>query len=124
MSEGGTKRGEDLEQLLGAHEERLLRAAPRSSRKTLEELLAEDFYEFGSSGTVWDRESVISALTMESPAAWSIANFKATALTEDVALVTYLATTGAGGSSLRSSIWKRDDGRWRMAFHQGTKIPG
>jgi hypothetical protein len=22
--------------------------------------------------------------------------------------------------SLRSSLWRREDGMWRMAFHQGT----
>jgi hypothetical protein len=114
--------GEDPAQHLIELEEKLLRAATRSSRKHVEELLGEGFFEFGSSGNVYDREMVISALLMEAPAAWSIANFKATPLDKDVALVTYLATTGDGASSLRCSVWKRHGGQWRMQFHQGTKV--
>ena len=43
----------------------------------------------------------------------------------DVALVTYRSVSPDGSKfhSLRSSIWKIIDGRWRMAFHQGTPIP-
>jgi xylulose-5-phosphate/fructose-6-phosphate phosphoketolase len=45
----------------------------------------------------------------------------------DVALVTYRSVSlypdGSKFHSLRSSIWKIIDGRWRMAFHQGTLIP-
>jgi hypothetical protein len=112
----------DLERQLYRLEEQLLRSTTRSSRKYLEELLTEDFLEFGSSGAIYDRASVISALVMESPVAWSIANFKARPLADDVALVTYVATTGDGQSSLRCSIWERKGGRWRMAFHQGTRV--
>jgi hypothetical protein len=112
----------NLEQQLYGLEQQLLRPATRSSRKNLEELLAEDFVEFGSSGVIYDRASVISSLAQENPVAWSIASFKARALAEGVALVTYVATKGEVDSSLRCSIWKLTDGRWRMAFHQGTKV--
>ncbi|HEX4780845.1 MAG TPA: DUF4440 domain-containing protein [Usitatibacter sp.] len=112
----------DLRRHLFDLEEQLVKPAARSSRERLEELLAEDFFEFGSSGNVHDRAHVIAGALGESPGAWSIANFKMTLLAEDVALVTYIATQSAGASSLRSSVWRRSDGRWRMAFHQGTKI--
>ena len=113
----------DLERQLYELEQQVLRPATRSSRKNLEELLSEDFVEFGSSGVVYDQQSVISALVLEQPAAWSIANFEVRQLAQEVALVTYIATRGGGESSLRCSIWKRSGGRWRMAFHQGTKLP-
>ena len=99
-----------------------MKPAARSSREKLEELLTEDFVEFGSSGGIHDRAYIIANALSEGPAAWSIANFKLSILTVDVALVTYIATQSGGASSLRSSIWKRSDGRWRMAFHQGTRI--
>ena len=113
----------DLRRHLYDLEERLAGPAARISREEAEELLAEDFFEFGSSGRVVDREKVVSGIAMLSPNAWSIANFELTLLAGDVALVTYIATQSARGSTLRSSIWKRSGGRWRMAFHQGTKIP-
>lgn len=112
----------DLRRHLFDLEERVAGPAARSSRTEIEELLAEDFVEYGSSGKVVDRAGVISGLTMQGPQAWSIADFKLTLLAEDVALVTYIATQAGKGSSLRSSIWKRSGERWRMAFHQGTKI--
>ena len=112
----------DLRRHLYDLEERLAGPAARISREEAEELLAEDFFEFGSSGRIVDREKVVSGIAMLSPNAWSIANFRLTMLADGIALVTYIATQAGRGSSLRSSIWKRIDGRWRMAFHQGTKI--
>jgi hypothetical protein len=112
----------ELERHLHGLEEQLMRPATRSSRRKLEELLADDFVEFGSSGAVYDRESVISALLLEQPPAWSIANFEARPLGTDAALVTYTATKGGGASSLRCSVWKRYGKHWKMVFHQGTRI--
>ena len=114
----------DLERQLRELELRIMRPAARSSRQDLEGLIAEDFVEFGSSGAIYDRAAIVSALVLEQAAAWSIADFKARLLAEEVALVTYVATMSGRGSSLRCSIWKRTGGRWRMAFHQGTRIQG
>jgi len=112
----------DLRKHLFDLEERLAAPAARLSREEAEELLTEDFFEFGSSGRILDRAGIVSTLAANSPSAWSIANFTLAALADDVVLVTYVATRAGGGSTLRSSIWKRQAGRWRMAFHQGTKI--
>ncbi len=114
---------ERLEQLYGL-ELQLLQPATRSSRRNLEDLLADDFVEIGSTGTIYDRARVISALLLESPAAWSVASFEARSLAPGIALVTYLATKSGGESSRRCSIWKLNDGRWRMTFHQGTRVQG
>ena len=110
----------DLERHLFALEQRLMRPGVRASRKEVEELLDPEFVEFGSSGKIHDRASVVTALLLEAPAAWSIADFRARRLAEDVALVTYLAIMAGGGSSLRCSLWKRSAGAWKMTFHQGT----
>jgi hypothetical protein len=112
----------ELERQLHELEERLMGPGTRSSRRNIEELLAEEFVEIGSSGTEYDRESVISAMVLEKPVAWSIANFKARALGENVALVTYTATKSAGPSSVRCSIWKRYGSQWKIVFHQGTSV--
>jgi hypothetical protein len=36
--------------------------------------------------------------------------------------VSRISTTGEQRRTLRSSIWKRIDGRWQMIFHQGTAM--
>jgi hypothetical protein len=108
-------------------EQSLLDAAVRRDGERLRELLAEDFLEFGSSGRVWTRKTIIDLLATElnflPPA---IEEFQCTMLSEKVALVTYRtvrtdAKTGEQLTSLRSSVWTRQDGDWRMRFHQGTR---
>jgi hypothetical protein len=111
-----------LEKKLYALELEMMRPATRSSRASLEELIDEDFVAFASTGAMYDRESCISALLLERPQAWSIGGFQVRLLAPGVALATYVATTSAGPSSHRSTIWKLADGRWRMTFHQGTAV--
>lgn len=108
-------------------EESLLDSAVRRDGDRLRQLLAEDFLEYGSSGRVWTRKSIIDLLATEMnffPPA--IEEFQCTFLSEHVALVTYQtvrtdAKSGERLVSLRSSIWTRADGEWRMRFHQGTR---
>ena len=79
--------------------------------------------EIGSVGAAFTRDEIIASLARESPTQWTIEDLKARALGDGVVLVTYRASRVRHGQrvdSLRSSIWKRDAGRWRMAFHQGT----
>jgi hypothetical protein len=112
---------------LRALEESLLNLEVRRDGDRLRELLAEDFLEFGSSGRVWTRKTIIDLLATETnffPPA--IEEFQCTFLAEKVALVTYRtvrndAKTGERLASLRSSIWTLQDGHWRMRFHQGTR---
>jgi hypothetical protein len=112
----------DLRRRLLDLEERVAAPAARSSREDFEELLVEDFVEFGSNGKILDRDDVIAGYSVQAPRAWSIADFRVTDLSENVALVTYIATQSGSGSSLRSSVWKRSGKRWRMVFHQGTRM--
>lgn len=108
-------------------EETLLNPSVRRDGERLRTMLTEDFLEFGSSGRVWTRKSIIELLATEKnfyPPA--IEDFHCTLLTDKVALVTYrtLRNDGKSGEyleSLRSSIWTRQDGEWRMRFHQGTR---
>jgi len=106
-------------------EERLLRPEVRRSRHTLDALLGDEFIEFASDGTAYDKPRVIDALQAESLYQRSITEFRVVALAEDLVHATYrLAKRGDPSQeptvSLRSSIWKARDGRWQLIFHQGT----
>jgi hypothetical protein len=100
-------------------EERLLRPEVRASAAALEALLADDFVEFGSSGTVYDKHSIIAALLREEldGEPCTMRDFAARRLAPGVVLVTYRITESR---TLRSSIWRAVDERWQMVFHQGT----
>jgi hypothetical protein len=101
-------------------EESLLKPEIRLAPAELEKLLAEDFFEFGSSGTIWYREDFVGeggAGVRE----LSLYNFEIHPLSDDVVLTTYrVKDETRKQSTLRSSIWKLIDGSWQMFFHQGT----
>lgn len=108
-------------------ETQLHRQDIRADEAALCQLIAEDFFEFGVSGTVWTRDAVIGALRGEAFSPREVSDFQVTSLADNVALVTYRAHRVAtaqrpAAESLRSSVWRFRDGRWQMQFHQGTAL--
>lgn len=106
-------------------EEQLLHPEVRRSSQTLEALLGDEFIEFASDGTAYDKARVIAALQAESLYQRSITEFRLVALAENLVHATYRITkrgdtTQESSVSLRSSIWNERDGRWQLIFHQGT----
>lgn len=57
----------NLQSHLRTLEESHLRPEVRSSPEALGALLAEDFFEFGSSGQVWDRQTILEDVPSEAP---------------------------------------------------------
>jgi len=95
----------------------------RNSAESVSQLLADEFKEFGSSGRIFSKASIIESLKKtESDQPLLVDNFDVQKLAQGVVLVTYFATNSAGTTwTLRSSIWKLIEGRWKMVFHQGTR---
>ena len=118
-----------LERQLRELEESHLRHEVRSSPQSMESLLAEEFVEFGSSGRIWDRASIIAALSGGAAFHSRIADFAARALAPEVVLTTYRLSAWSESEArarvtLRSSVWVNRDGRWVLLFHQGTLASG
>jgi ribonuclease HI len=106
-------------------ERALLDPAVRSDRARVEAFLAEDFLEFGSSGRVWDRQTIVESLATEAYTAPIAEQMRCARITADAALITYRTVriesgSGARTETLRSSLWIRESGRWQVRFHQGT----
>jgi hypothetical protein len=85
-------------------------------------LLHPDFFEYGSSGRVWDRRSV-AATTEDSVEPIEARDVRARRLGPDAFLVTY-TSDDAGRVALRSSTWLRHEDEWLLLFHQGTPSAG
>jgi hypothetical protein len=107
-------------------EERLLDPGVRASPQELDDLLADEFVEFGASGRTFDKRQIIESLGQESAVVrrW-LTGFTVTVLAPDVVLATYRSARQDSAEarpvhSLRCSIWKRTEGRWQIVFHQGT----
>ena len=111
-------RESDLRSELLRLETALAERDPGEIEGGLKSLIADDFLEFGRSGRVWTRDSILESLTLGpsgDPA--PIEGFDVTELADGVALVTY-----QGAMANRCSVWVRRDGRWQMRFHQGTPV--
>ncbi len=102
--------------------ERELRLQRRDVRDAAE-LLDPEFREFGASGRVWDRASILDMMAGDDGAPPVMDDIAATRLSDDVILLTY-RTREPGRTALRSSVWRRSvGGPWRIVFHQGTVQP-
>ena len=105
----------------------LLDPKVRMSRALAAALLADDFVEFGSSGSVYDKVSVLDALATDASVAPAVRDFEVKALGPDVVLAIFRTVRlGPSGEvmrqALRSSIWRQVGGRWQLVFHQGTPV--
>ena len=99
----------------------------RRSPEQLGRLLADDFREFGGSGRVFNKEQIIEALQNQPLLELWLDEFQVKCLSADLALVTYrghykFPDAEKVSHSLRSSIWRKRDGRWEVVFHQGTPV--
>ncbi len=115
----------DLKKTIRNLEESLLQPEIRSSAKELDALLDNDFKEFGSSGEAYDKEQVLELLPQSTEEKFSIHDFEIKELSDQVVLATCRVDKTVQGQetlvrSLRSSIWRKENDRWQMIFHQGT----
>jgi hypothetical protein len=81
----------------------LLEPAVRNDAHRVLRLLHGEFYEYGSSGRVWDRESIAEA-TGGSEQPITVTDVTARSLGEDAVLVTYTSES-QDRRALRSSTW-------------------
>ena len=121
------KANREIAILLWSLEQMLLNPAVRGDRAQVSALLADDFVEFGASGRAWTRDEIIAVLANEGET-WpppAMEDFHCRLIGGRAALVTYRAVrpdpaTGRRTVSLRSSLWTKESGTWKMLFHQGT----
>ena len=92
-------------------------------KKDFEDLLAEDFCEFGSSGKIYNKEIQLRALTEHGcdEIHFNIVDFEVIELTDCLVQARYKTEhKQTGKKSLRSSLWRLENNQWRLFFHQGT----
>lgn len=114
-----------LASLIKSLEIELLQPEVRKSVHRLDELLADDFAEFASVGVQYDKQDILDHLPKLAEIKWTTHDFKTQEISSDVILATYRAEklailSGEKSWSLRSSLWQKRNGLWKMIFHQGT----
>lgn len=115
----------NISELIKALELELLQPEVRKSKERLNELIADDFVEIGTSGKEYTKQDVINDLTEEPEIKFTIQNFNTIEISPDSIFATYQVEKEILGriakiNSSRTSIWKNTDGRWQIIFHQGT----
>lgn len=103
----------------------ILKGDTRKNPEKLNELLSEDFIEFGGAGIEYNKQQIIEALLNEKDIEWDYEDMKSRNISDDVVMVNYIGIKKENDietKSLRTSIWKNNDGKYQMVFHQGTNI--
>ena len=105
-------------------EQQLLLEEVRSSADRIAELLADGCIEYCSSGRMY-RYTRGDTFGHGRQRNWEIVDFEAKELAAGVVWATYRLLKHDEAdedmrTSLRSSIWKFAEGKWKMIFHQGT----
>jgi hypothetical protein len=109
-------------------EESLLDSAVRKNSELVSSLLADDFLEFGSSGRIFNKATILEELCNEPPRPTPLlSDFAIRPLAPEAMLVTYRTTRLDFSGQIthqaqRSSIWINRNGTWQITFHQGTTI--
>ncbi len=114
-----TKTKEHIQDL----EEKLWISEFRFNRHWIEQILTEDFFEFGRSGRIHSRLDCINTPEQELKVELPLRNFHSEFLASNVILTTYISKVRENNdivSSNRSSIWLHTDNGWQLKFHQGT----
>tara|TARA_B100001094_G_scaffold333419_1_gene411926 strand:- start:1564 stop:1926 length:363 start_codon:yes stop_codon:yes gene_type:complete len=102
-----------------ALEKKLHTSIVRRSTKVLDELLCDDFQEFGKSGSIYNKRDIINHLPAAPDQNLNAHDFAVKQLDDKAFLLTY-KTTENHLQVLRSSVWILSGGSLRMMFHQGT----
>ena len=90
----------------------------------LQELLADEFLEFASSGMVIRKRNIMECIHTPGTATYQLSDFEFKFLGDEHILVTYRSVKSAREIAYRSSIWVKQEGRWQMLHHQSTVVPG
>jgi hypothetical protein len=109
----------NLKEHLQKLEESHTKLEVRKSREKLNKILADDFFEIGSSGYFFNKKECLESGVVLTE--MTLHNYEIYPLASDVVLSTYfIQDKTRNRNTLRSSIWKFIDGRWQLYFHQGT----
>lgn len=103
----------------------LLDPQVRKNIKELDRLIANNFYEIGASGKVYDKNNVLARLPLEQndEILGEVIDFEIDNITEYLIRANYILEEKTRRTR-RTSIWQRQNDNYQMIFHQGTVIDG
>lgn len=108
-------------------ENELLKSEVRKSHEKIAELLCDDFIEYCSKGEIYNykKGDIFQDENDNKELNCQIVDFNIKELSSNTVLALYKVikhnySNEKNKYSIRSSIWKNQNGKWKMFFHQGT----
>ena len=96
-----------------------------TTRRDFENMVEPDFWEVGASGRRYGRAEVLDLLEKRHQTPhddpWETSDFQCREIAPDDFLLTYTLRQNARVTR-RATLWRRRDGAWRIAYHQGTLV--
>ena len=96
-----------------------------TTRRDFENMVEPDFWEVGASGRRYGRADVLDLLEKRHQTPhddpWETSDFQCREIAPDDFLLTYTLRQNARVTR-RATLWRRRDGAWRIAYHQGTLV--
>ena len=88
----------------------------------MDNILTDDFIEFGKSGKIHSKLDNLKLCKLQvNIPSLILENFKLKNISNSAKLITYISIdTDSNERCNRSSIWVFQSKKWRMLFHQGT----
>ncbi len=94
-----------------------------SDRRYLEKTLHKSFFECGSSGSLYDRKSVIDALMeCKENRDIDIYNYVCRQIDSNSWLVHYITKTQNDKRYFRTSVWVCENSELKLCFHQSSRL--
>jgi hypothetical protein len=88
-------------------------------------MTADDYWEVGASGRVYDRDGVVNGLVQRGKVPgdehWTVSDAQVRQLSGDTYAFTYQLDQ-AGRLTRRLTLWREDSDGWKILYHQGTII--
>lgn len=97
----------------------------RGTLECLTDLISDDFLEINYKGQQIHKSDVIPWLKMTDIHEWLGSQFKGQLLSPDLFLLTYFSQLESAPDlkkTVRSSLWRNEDEKWRLVFHQETRL--
>lgn len=114
----------DIDELIQL-EESLWLPETRFDLEYMDKILAPDFFEFGRSGKVYQRQDTLNIPKQSINAKIPLKNIKVSKISDNAYHVTYISEVMENTVQIgnRSSIWLKTPQGWQLKFHQGTVVP-
>jgi hypothetical protein len=116
----------DTKEFLKSLEIELLQYETRHNPARINELIADDFLEYGSSGKSFGKKEALESLPKEEGVVIQHSDMEARMISESIGQVLFKTSIQKDSAppkvALRSSLWRKTESWWQMFFHQGTLI--